>query len=226
MKLSIIIPAHNEEKTIAEVLQKVADVNVGEWEKEIIVVNDGSSDATKSEIEKLPLNLGIILINHPKNLGKGAAIKSALEKATGDYVIIQDADLEYDPSDIPKLLSFIIDEGQGIAIFGSRGTKSYPERGFHYIIGAKLLTWVFNALFFTRLSDLYTGYKLFPKNSVKTINSSGFEMEVELAAVLRKQKIKIIEAPINYRPRSRAQGKHLGPKDAIIGLWAIVKHRF
>lgn len=287
MKLSIIIPAYKEEKTIAEVLRRVSEVDLGEWEKEVIVVDDGSSDTTKQLVEEFcsaptrldPLRLRsqaslqagchATLISHKQNLGKGAAIKSALQKATGDYIIIQDADLEYNPEDIPKLLFAIernpsvsdaldispqegrtpqpgnpaehpspfqrsdealakLDEERGrgeVAVFGNRGIKRYPERGFHYVIGAKLLTWTFNILFGTWIADLYTCYKLFPKSVVTDIRSSGFEIEVEIAAKLVKAGIKIKELPIDYRPRNEQQGKHIRFKDAFIGFWTILKFR-
>ena len=155
MRLSILIPAHNEEKTIAEVLQKVFIVDL------------------------------LKIIHHQINLGKGAAIKTALEKATGDYVIIQDADTEYNPSDIPKLLSalgnitpqppLILRGGESIAVFGKRGTKAYPERGFHYVIGAKLLTWTFNILFGV-LFTLASGFSLHQSRRAATFLYSTFSI--------------------------------------------------
>lgn len=266
MKLSIIVPAHNEEKTIAQVLEKVLNLGIAPWEKEVVVVNDGSSDGTGDIIDKYcsasihrplvssrvhpkrslledkiaspsdalrfamtqPMNGYATAVHRQINLGKGAAIKSALEKVTGDYVVIQDADGEYEPSEILNLLSIIFNREHKVAVFGNRGIKSYPERGFHYVIGAKLLTWIFNILYGVRLHDLYTGYKLIPANVFKSldIRSDGFEFEAEVACKLRKKGCKIIEIPIkNYRPRSKAQGKHIRFKDAIIGMWAIIKYR-
>jgi glycosyltransferase involved in cell wall biosynthesis len=233
MKLSIIIPAHNEQATVAEVIKKVADADIGNWEKEILAVDDGSSDKT-AEILKASGSFfsgrreTVCVIYHQKNLGKGAAIKSALAKATGDYVLIQDADLEYDPKDIFNLLSPVNNGGQKMAVFGDRGIKRYPERGFHYIIGAKLLTWAFNILNGAWLRDLYTGYKLIPADIFKSlgIKSTGFEFEAEVACKLLKKGIKILEVPIaNYRPRSRQQGKHIRFKDAALGLLTIISCR-
>ena len=229
MKLSIIIPAHNEQATIAGVLEKVAMINVGLWEKEIIVVDDGSKDGTADVISQfIRTNPHCIFISHGHNFGKGQAIKSALEKVTGDYVIIQDADLEYDPADIPKLLSKLDEyKGARVVIFGARGSKSYPERGFHYVLGAKLLTWAVNILFGARLTDLYTCYKLFPAGLIKGLNlqSQGFEFEAEVTCQILKKGYKIKEVPISYRPRNRSQGKHLRPRDGIIGLYTIIKNR-
>jgi glycosyltransferase involved in cell wall biosynthesis len=225
MKLSIIIPAHNEEKTIETVLGLVEAVDIAPWEKEIIVVNDGSGDGTWQILENLQKLKNFILLNHKKNLGKGAAIKTALEKVSGDFVIIQDADLEYQPADFPALLQ-ALNSGNRV-VFGDRGIKRYPERGFHYVIGAKILTWSVNLLYGARLRDLYTGYKLIPSALIKGLNlqSSGFEFEAEVACKILKQGIQIKEVPINYMPRSKQQGKHIRFKDAVVGLWTIVKFR-
>jgi len=223
MKISIIVPAHNEEKTIGQVLRGVLELDLGEWEREVIVVDDGSSDGT-GEILKDSRFQDLKIISHPKNLGKGAAIKSAIAKATGDYVIIQDADLEYFPQDIPKLLSAAKNRQ---IVFGDRGVKRYPERGFHYVIGAKILTWTVNLLFGSRLHDLYTGYKLIPLQVIRSFNleSAGFEFEAEVTCKILKAGYKIAEIPINYQPRNKEQGKHIRAKDAVLGLWTIVKFR-
>jgi glycosyltransferase involved in cell wall biosynthesis len=243
MKLSIIIPAHNEEKTIAQVLDKVFKVDLGGWEREVIVVNDGSSDGTRVILKQWASLYDndahcTVVLHHPINLGKGAAIQTGLKQARGDYVIIQDADLEYDPADIPKLLSLIpsstslqLSPTSGervnnvVAIFGNRGSKSYPQRGLHYVFGAKLLTWTFNLLFWQNVSDLYVGYKLIPTSIFKElgITSSGFEFEAEVACKLACRGVNIKEVPINYMPRSRKQGKHIGFKDAFLGLKKILE---
>ncbi len=265
MILSIIIPAHNEEKTIVQVLDSVFSVPLGEWEREVVVVNDGSSDGTKDILDKYTSNK-IIKIHHAQNLGKGASIQTGLKAATGNYVIIQDADLEYEPGDIPNLLSQLgnLSALKGIspqqerelqtaaagfppfscppkpwrrrmrggikgevAVFGNRGTKSYPERGFHYVLGAKLLTWTFNILFWQNIKDLYTGYKLIPTAIFKElgITSTGFEFEAEVACKLACRGVNIKEVSINYRPRSKEQGKHIGWKDAFIGFKKILELR-
>lgn len=238
MKLTIIIPAHNEQATIYQVLEKVCSTDLGIWQKEIVVVNDGSSDNTLAEVNKFEHNLSarlnhvsLVVLNHPVNLGKGAAIVSAIARATGDFALIQDADLEYSPGDIPKLLSFIRTEdviGAGkMAVFGNRGVKHYPERGIHYAIGVKFLTWIFDLLFWQNIADLYTGYKLLPVSVLKSlaIKSAGFEFEAEVACKLAGAHIQIVETPISYFPRNKEQGKHIGLIDFFRGFWAIIKYR-
>lgn len=246
MKLSIIIPVHNEQATVAEVIKRVVAVELGGWEKEVIAVNDGSDDETKNILDSLVtkihdgefLSPNLLVIHHEKNMGKGAAVQSGLKKASGDYVLIQDADLEYDPQDIPKLLFFItdterqffysssnMDQRRGLAIFGKRGYHAYPERGFYYVIGAWILTTFYNLLFFQKLTDLYTGYKLMPTLILRSLNiqSTGFEFEAEVACKLARAGVKMIETPIHYRPRNKNQGKHIKLKDAFKGFWTIFK---
>lgn len=238
-KLSIIIPAHNEEATIGQVLEKINRLDVGSWQKEVIVINDGSTDKTKHILNNISsktsgrykmMMLDFELIHHLTNLGKGSAIQSGLKKASGDYVIIQDADLEYNPFDIPNLLLALPPESskQPMAVFGRRGYKAYPERGLHYVFGAWLLTWFYNLLYFQNLTDLYTGYKLIPTSIFKSLNiqSTGFEFEAEVACKLAKAGVKIKEVPINYEPRSKSQGKHIRFIDALRGFKKILAIRF
>ncbi len=227
MKLSVIIPAHNEQAAIGQVIDSVSRVDLGAWQKEIIAVNDGSTDRTGKILEELKIKYGFILIQKGQNAGKGAAIKSALSEASGDYVIIQDADLEYEPKNIPNFLSLIHNQDGQTVVFGDRGVRRYPERGLHYVVGAKLLTWTVNFLFGARLRDLYTGYKLAPLELIRSLDlqSRGFEFEAELACKILKRGLKIRELPISYRPRSKAQGKHIRFWDAVVGFWTIVKVR-
>lgn len=226
MKLTIIVPVHNEAKTLPEVLRRLQDVNLPNVQKEIIAVNDGSTDNSGEMLNELANRYGFKALHHLTNFGKGKAIATALKSATGDYVLIQDADLEYDPGDIPNLLSLILNgEEKVAAVFGARGTKRYPERGFHYVVGAKLLTWAFNVVFGTHLTDLYTGYKLVKAAYIKDISykSQGFEIEVEIAATIVKKGGTIKEASIRYNPRNKDQGKHIKFWDAWRGFAAIIK---
>ncbi len=221
--LSIIIPAHNESATIEEVLRRVRLADTAGYEKEIVVVNDGSTDNTGFLIDQFTEKDDFRVIHHSENLGKGAAIQSAFRVMSGEVFVIQDADLEYNPEDIAKLLLALKPEIAGV--FGRRGIKRYPERGFHYVIGAKVLTWTFNLLFKTSLSDLYSGYKLVRSKYIQGISFKfkGFEIEAELAATIVKKGGKIIETPIQYTPRNKIQGKHIRAIDAFKGFWAIIK---
>src|SRR6266702_311065 len=193
MKLSIIIPVYNEEKTVARVLQRVEKVTFPNVQKEIIVINDGSTDNSKKEIEELKLK-DIKFFSLAKNSGKGAAVRAGLEKATGDYVIIQDADLEYDPQDIAKLLK-PIQEGKAKVVYGTR-LKRLPnltrdERTgqflLHYI-GNKFLSLVTSLLYSSWVTDMESLYKLFPKKELDgiTLHARGFELEPEITAKLLK----------------------------------------
>ncbi|MEK7501291.1 MAG: glycosyltransferase family 2 protein [Patescibacteria group bacterium] len=229
MKLSIIIPVYNEEKTIEAVLNKVAEQDFGDWTKEIIVVDDGSQDSSKLQVTSYKLQNKIenlILITHSKNLGKGAAIRTGIKESSGDAVIIQDADLEYDPADI-KLLLDELDRGANI-VYGSRNLNP-DRRGYsHYVWGVALLTWLVNLFFRTRLTDIYTCYKLFKTEVIKKINieSSGFELEMELTVKTLKMGCRITEVPIHYYPRKFREGKKIRAKDGLKGIWTLVKYRF
>lgn len=223
MKLSIIIPAFNEEKTIAAILRRVlAEKFPADWKKEIITVNDGSSDRTEEAIS--PFREEIKYLRHETNLGKGAAVKSALEAATGEAVIIQDADLEYDPADIPALIRKFENSGAD-AVFGSRNIN--PEkRGYSlYVLGVATLTALINILYGSKLTDIYTGYKLIRTPVLKSLGleSRGFEFEAEVTAKLLTQRAKIEEIPISYQPRKFHEGKKIRASDGLCGLWTILR---
>lgn len=227
-KLSIIIPVFNEEKTIETVLEKISGLNLPAWEKEIIVVDDGSKDNSKfkmSTFSRSPTGRqNFILLFHENNKGKGEAVKTALKEAGGEYVLIQDADLEYDPDDIPNLLREVVVKNYP-AVYGSRNLK--PERrGYpHYVLGVKILTGLVNFIFGTRLTDIYTGYKLVRTDILKSLNleSRGFEFEAELTVKLLKAGFSITELPIHYYPRSFKEGKKINFRDGLKGLWTIWK---
>ena len=224
MKLSIIIPVNNEEKCVAQTIEKISKVLLP-VEKEIVIVNDGSTDKTFKILEELKSIYNFKLINLEKNQGKGHAIKSGLKEITGNYLLIQDADLEYDPIDIPKLLGKI--DKNTSAVYGNRGIKKWPKKGYHYILGAKMLTTLINILFKTKLKDVYTGYKLFnlEKINLQNLTSSGFEFEAEVTCKILKNKGKIVETNISYNPRNKKEGKKIKLKDALKGLLTIVKNR-
>lgn len=229
MKITILIPVFNEEKTIGSVLNKISKIRFP-CKSEIIVVDDGSTDNTIVEIKKNN-SKKIKLISKKSNSGKGAAIKVGLEKATGDYLIIQDADLEYNPEEISKLLSPIINIKKTddiSAIYGSRFMKKNVEIPRLYLWGNKFLTLITNFLYGINITDMETGYKIIPvkffKN--KSLKSDRFDIEPEITAKLVKNNIKIIEIPITYKGRSHFAGKKLTLRDAFGALKALIYFRF
>ena len=225
MKLSIIVPVFNEKKTIAKILQKVHEQDLNDWEKEIIVVDDGSSDGTEEILIKLKERFYFILLWHSKNLGKGAAIKTALKYTTGDFVLIQDADLEYDPNDYQNLLNALGKNSP--VIYGSRNLGSAKRGYFLYFLGGRLLTAFLNIMFGSSLTDINTGYKLFQTDIIKNINleTDGFEFCEEVTAKILKSGYHIKEVPIHYYPRKFSQGKKLRFRDGLIGFWTIIKFK-
>jgi dolichol-phosphate mannosyltransferase len=229
MKLSIIIPVFNEEKTISEILKRVSEVKISGVEKQIIVVNDGSTDATASRIQNIKF------IEHKINQGKGAAVKTGIKNATGDYIVIQDADLEYKPKDIEKLIKPIL-EGKSKVVYGTRlkrlpsfiKEERTPQFLLHYL-GNKFLSLLTSVLYGQWITDMETCYKLFPKKAVEdmSLNARGFEFEPEITAKLLKKGYKILEIPITTKPRGYDEGKKLSTfKDGAIALWSLLKYRF
>lgn len=218
MKLSIIIPTYNEGGTITEILERISDARLpSDWKKEIIIIDDGSRQPLKLKNHKI--------IRHEKNQGKGAAIKTALKYAEGDYILTQDADLEYDPSDYKKLLQAI--DYKTPVVYGSRNIGSTNKGYLHYVLGAKILTSFINVLFGSKLTDSYTCYKLIPSSLIKSldIKSNGFEIEAEITAKILKKKFPIKEVAISYNPRKFKEGKKIRFKDGLKGLWTILKYR-
>lgn len=235
MKLSIIIPVFNEQKTIEEILKRVSQVSIIGITKEIIVVDDGSTDATAEKIKLVKRKFNnLIIVFYPDNQGKGYAVKKGIEKATGEYILIQDADLEYNPKDIPKLVSYV-KPGYSVVVYGTR-LKRLPnflkdERtfqfAFHYF-GNKLLSLITSVLYGQWITDMETGYKLFPKKALEDINlkAKSFDLEPEITVKFIKKGYKIIEVPISTNPRNYKEGKKLDAvHDGRIALWTLVKYR-
>lgn len=225
-KLSIIIPCYNEQETVGLILNQL--FLLPGIDKEIIAVNDASADGTKSQLEacqkKFP---SLIILTHQQNQGKTAAIRTGLASATGDYTIIQDADLEYDPQDIPALYSYAISENKP-AVYGSRRlNKNNRYSYFSFFIGANIITWFGNRLFSQNLTDIETCYKLIRTDLLKSlkISSNNFVFENEVTAKISRKGIKIAELPISYHPRSKAQGKKIKFHHGIEALIAMISYR-
>lgn len=230
MKLSILIPAYNEENTIAEILEKIISLNLyNNIEKEIIVIDDFSKDKTeaivKSFVDKYDF---VFYYKQSRNRGKGAAIRRGLENVSGDFVIIQDADLEYDPKDYNPLLQTMIENDYKV-IYGSRFLKKENKHSYHrFYLGGRLVSLATNILFLQNLTDEPTCYKLFRTDFIKSIplKCEGFEFCPEITAKVAKKGIKIKEIPIQYYPRSIEEGKKIRWTDGLIAIWTLLKYRF
>lgn len=227
MKLSIIIPVYNEKKTIKEIVRRVMAVKLPKVKKEIVIVDDCSTDGTKKILEKIKRrHPKFKIFYHAQNQGKGGAVRTGLEQATGDYLLIQDADLEYDPRDIPRLLK-PIQEGKAKVVYGSRFTGEHRNMFFWHMVGNKFLSFLTNLLYNTTLSDMEVCYKLFSCDSLKGVvlkeRRWGFDPEIT-AKVLNKG-IRIYEVPISYTGREIEEGKKISWRDGFRILWVLVKYR-
>jgi len=228
MTLSVIIPIYNEKSTILEILKRIeaVDLNDISFKKEIIIVDDSSIDGTREILKGLENKYKIIY--HSKNQGKGAAILTGLNYVSGDYVIIQDADLEYDPKDYKKLLETALKNNAEV-VYGSRRLKSqnkYSHLSFY--LGGLFLTWLTKILYGIEITDESTCYKLFKTETIKAIplKCKRFEFCPEVTAKIAKRKIKIYETPINYSPRHKKEGKKIKWKDGMEAIWVLIKNKF
>lgn len=222
-KLSIIIPVFNEKGTLLKILDKIEKVPLP-WEKELILVDDFSSDGTREMIKSLPG--GYQKIFQEKNFGKGAGIRAGLKLAAGDYVIIQDADLEYDPNDYLKMIAALDDEHP--VIYGSRNLSANPRFSDIFYYGGRSLTWAANFLFQSDLTDVNTCYKLMPTALLRSLNleQNRFSFCEEATAKVLRRGIKIKEVPIGYFPRKVEEGKKIGLSDWFRALATLIKYRF
>ena len=225
--ISIIIPCFNEENTIAAILNKVLMADTLGFKKQIIVVNDGSSDQSLMEMKKfLP---EIQILNFQKNHGKGHSVRAALETCEGQYILIQDADLEYDPADYSKLLKEII-KNDAMVVYGARNREhlSFKTRMTLFYAGGIILTKMANFLYRSKLTDIHTCYKLFNADAIRGVafKSNRFEICHEMTAYFLNNKIQIKEVPITYFPRAFSEGKKIRWQDGVHGAWTLIGNKF
>lgn len=226
MKLSIIMPVYNEKNTIKEILRRVRNTELADgFDREIVVVDDGSTDGT-TDILKMEADSAVKVISHDQNIGKGAAIRTGLQQATGDLVIIQDADLEYDPDDYQKLIAPILKKKAEV-VYGSRFTGERRNMLFWHYVGNRFLSLLTNILYNTTISDMETCYKLFTKEALDGIDikANRFEFEPEITAKILRKGIRIYEVPISYAGREFDEGKKISWRDGFSALWTLIKYR-
>ncbi len=225
MKLSVIVPVFNEKATVAEILDRIRATNL---DIELIVVDDGSTDGTREVLKQLTGKIDHLLLQ-PANRGKGAALKAGFAAATGDVLIIQDADLEYDPEDYAELLK-PIEKASADLVLGSRLTGARPQRAYYYwhYVGNRLITFIARVLYNTTLSDIYTCYKVFRREQLVglDVKSDGFEFDAEFLAILLKRRLVVYEVPISYYGRSYGEGKKIKWYHTARVVWNLVKYRF
>jgi glycosyltransferase involved in cell wall biosynthesis len=225
VKLSVVMPVFNEKDTIREILAQVRGVNMV---NQIVVVDDFSTDGTREVLrEEAARDETLTLVLHDRNRGKGAGVRSGVERATGDIIIIQDADLEYDPRDYPALIRPIV-EGRVKVVYGSRFLGPRKDMLFWHMLGNKFLTLVTNVLFDSTLSDMETCYKVMRADVAKSLNikSDRWGIDPEITAKVLKRRNRIFEVPISYYGREYDEGKKISKRDGFVVLWTLIKYRF
>ncbi len=230
-KLSVIIPCYNEERTVELLIDKVINAKTPLQEKELVLIDDCSSDGTLAILTGIqkkaaPPNVSFKLLQHEKNMGKGAAIRTGIKNCSGDIVIIQDADLEYDPSEFYDLIIPIIDNKADV-VYGTRFPQPLTLKNFSlHVFGNKALTFLSNIFSGLKLTDMETCYKVFRAEVIKELNlrSNRFGFEPEVTAKIAKKGSTIIEKPVSYKSRTYAEGKKIGIKDAIDAAWCIIRY--
>lgn len=228
MKLSIIIPVYNEEQTIAEVIERVWAVDLGGMEREVIIANDGSSDGTRRAIDasRWINDPRVKSYDSPINLGKGAAVRLGLAFATGEILLVQDADLELDPNEYGRLLAPIL-EGRADVVYGSRFLNPSAHVALRRWLANRFLTILTNVLFGGRLTDMETAYKVFKREVIEGIRLRcvGFDFEPEITAKVLRAGLRIVEVPIGYKPRREDEGKKIRWIDGVDAIYALIKCR-
>ncbi|HTO86620.1 MAG TPA: glycosyltransferase family 2 protein [Thermoanaerobaculia bacterium] len=226
MKLSVLMPVYNEARTIDEILRLVTALPI---EKEVVVVDDGSTDGTREILSRWDGRAGVRVVLHPGNLGKGRAVRTAIEQAQGEILLIQDADLEYDPSDYPAILR-PIEAGRADVVYGSRfrGSAENRVQNFWHTVGNRLLTLISNIFTDLNLTDMATCYKAFHRRVVPSLDleSRRFGFDAEFTVKVARGRFRVFEVPVSYFARSRAEGKKIRLKDGFAALGALVRHTF
>jgi len=226
MLLSVIMPVYNEVATIEEIIRRVLAVDIP---KELVIVDDGSTDGTREKLRSLPLSEGLRIICHPRNLGKGAAVRTGLAEAKGDVLVIQDADLEYDPQEFHELMKPIL-RGDADVVYGSRLSGGRPQRVylFWHRVANKILSLTLNILYNTTLTDMETCYKMFTRPVLESLHlrADGFDIEPEITAKIFKRDWRVYELPISYYGRTYREGKKIKFWDGVMAMWTLIKYRF
>ncbi len=226
-KLTVIVPVFNERNTVVEIIRRMRAVQLPDnVESEIIVIDDGSTDGTRDVLKQLNDSTVRVLLQD-RNRGKGAAVRTGIQHATGDYILVQDADLEYDPQDWPKLVNPVL-AGKARVVYGSRFTGERRNMLFLHWVGNRFLSLATNVLYNTTLSDMETCYKLIDRAVLDgmKLRADRFDIEPEITAKILKQGVRIYEVPISYTGREFEEGKKITWKDGFAALWTLVKYRF
>ncbi|OFX29646.1 MAG: hypothetical protein A2Z07_07655 [Armatimonadetes bacterium RBG_16_67_12] len=227
--LSVVIPVYNERQTIEELIRRVRAASVDGLDIEIVIVDDGSTDGTRDILERLAPGGragSVAVFYQPANRGKGAALRRGFEEARGELVLIQDADFEYDPRDYAQLVAPIL-RGDADVVYGSRFLASGPRGRIGQVIGNRALTALANLLTGLHLTDVYVGYKVFRREVLRRMNlkEDRFSFEAEITIKVARGSWRVCEVPISYRPRTHAEGKKIHLRDAVHGLWSLVRYR-
>jgi len=222
--LSVVMPVFNELATVEEVIRRVLAVPL---RIELVVVDDCSTDGTRDLLAKLQGELGFVLLLQQRNQGKGAALRRGFEVVTGNLVVIQDADLEYSPEELPQLIALIC-EGRADVVYGSRFIGRHRVFLFTHYMGNRFLTFLTNVLYNTMLTDMETCYKVMRTEVLRsmTLESNGFGIEPELTAKIFRRKLRVYEVPISYDGRGYDEGKKIGWRDGVVAVWVLLKYRF